>query len=332
MATLKEIADKLNVSITTVSRVLNFDTTLSVGDDIRKQIIETASDMNYKTPRNRMRLKSRNKPNIAVIHWYNSSEEVDDPYYIQIRRGIEQLAAKSNINTLLIYKGDHGYQLEGLADMQGIICIGKFSNEQIDEFLRISSNIVFVDSSPNEELFDSIVIDFHTAVREILTYLLNQGYKKIGYIGGIEYIGNNIRLGERRELVFRDYLFQRGKLDSDFIHVGNFSCESGYNLMKQALEKPKRAEVYFCASDAIAIGALRAIHEAGLKIPEDIGITGFNDNPMSQYTYPPLSSVHVYTEFMGEQALESLVGRIEGRTLPIKKVVPTKIIIRDTLK
>ncbi|MBN2604295.1 MAG: LacI family DNA-binding transcriptional regulator [Bacilli bacterium] len=332
MATLKEIADKLNVSITTVSRVLNFDTTLSVGDDIRKQIIETASDMNYKTPRNRMRLKSRNKPNIAVIHWYNSSEEVDDPYYIQIRRGIEQLAAKSNINTLLIYKGDHGYQLEGLSDMQGIICIGKFSNEQIDAFLHISPNIVFVDSSPNEELFDSIVIDFHTAVREILTYLLNQGYKKIGYIGGIEYIGNNIRLGERRELVFRDYLFQRGKLDSDFIHVGNFSCESGYNLMKQALEKPKRAEVYFCASDAIAIGALRAIHEAGLKIPEDIGITGFNDNPMSQYTYPPLSSVHVYTEFMGEQALESLVGRIEGRTLPIKKVVPTKIIIRDTLK
>jgi LacI family transcriptional regulator len=332
MATLKEIADKLNVSITTVSRVLNFDTSLSVGDDIRKQIIETASDLNYKTPRNRMRLKSRNKLNIAVIHWYNSSEEVDDPYYIQIRRGIEQLAAKSNINTVLVYKGDHGYQMEDLVDIQGIICIGKFSKEQIDSFLAFSTNIVFVDSSPNEELFDSIVIDFHTAVREILTYLLNQGYKKIGYIGGIEYIGNNIRLGERRELVFRDYLFQRGMLDLDYIHVGSFSCESGYNLMKQALESQKRAQVYFCASDAIAIGALRAIHEAGLKIPEDIGITGFNDNPMSQYTYPPLSSVHVYTEFMGEQALESLVDRIEGRTLPIKKVVPTKIIIRDTLK
>ncbi|MBU1020658.1 MAG: LacI family DNA-binding transcriptional regulator [Firmicutes bacterium] len=332
MATLKEIADKLNVSITTVSRVLNFDTTLSVGDDIRKKIIETATDMNYKTPRNRMRLKSRTKLDIAVIHWYSSSEEVDDPYYIQIRRGIEQLSAKSNINTVLIYKEADGYQIDDFEGVQGIICIGKFSNEQIELFQRVSNNIVFVDSSPNEEVFDSVVIDFHTAVRDILTHLVNQGYRKIGYIGGVEYIGNNVRLGERRELVFRDFLFQRGKLDTDYIHVGKFSCESGYNLMKEALKQEKRAEVYFCASDSIAIGALRAIHEAGLQIPRDIGITGFNDNPMSQYTYPPLSTVHVYTEFMGEQALGSLVERIEGRDLPIKKVVPTKIILRDTLK
>lgn len=332
MATLKEIADKLNVSITTVSRVLNLDTSLSVGDDIRKKIIETAADMNYKTPRNRMRLKSSKKLNIAIIHWYSSNEETDDPYYMQIRRGIEQLALKSNINTVLIYKSNDEYFFEDLEGMNGIICIGKFTKEQIALFESVSKNICFVDSSPNEDLFDSIVIDFKTAVCDILNFILERDYKKIGYIGGIEYIGKNVRLGEKRELVFRDFLQNRDMLFSEHIHVGSFSSESGYQLMKKALQSGNRAEVYFCASDTIAIGALKAIHEFGLKIPEDIGITGFDDNPMSRYTYPTLSTVHVYTEFMGEQALGSIIERIEGRSIPIKKIVPTKVVIRKSLK
>ena len=82
----------------------------------------------------------------------------------------------------------------------------------------------------------------------------------------------------------------------------------------------------------IAIGALRAIHEKGLKVPKDIGVFGFNDNHTSKYTYPPLSTVHVYTGFMGEQALYSVLEKIEGRKVPIKKVIPTKLVQRATLK
>ena len=78
MATLKEIAKKINVSITTVSRVLNNDTTLSVSDDIRKRIVKTASSMGYKTPRNRVRLKSNNRLKVAIINWYNFEDEVDN--------------------------------------------------------------------------------------------------------------------------------------------------------------------------------------------------------------------------------------------------------------
>ena len=96
--------------------------------------------------------------------------------------------------------------------------------------------------------------------------------------------------------------------------------------------KKEKAEAYFCANDSIALGALRAINEKGLCVPQDIGLVGFNDNPMSSYTSPPLSSVHVYTEFMGEQSLNSLIERIEGRDIPTKKIVPTKLMIRETLK
>lgn len=332
MSTLKEIASKVNVSITTVSRVLNHDTSLSVGEDIRSKIEKTAIKMNYKTPRNRLRLKSSNKLSIAIINWYNFSEVTDDPYYMQIRRGIEQLSIKSNINTSVIYKTNGEFILETIEDVQGIICIGKFSRKDISRFEKISKNLVFVDSSPNEKVFDSVVIDSHTAVTDILSHLVLKGYKKIGYFGGIEYISKSVKLGGKRELIFRDYLYKKALLDTSLIHVGKFTSESGYKLMKEALKGKKRAEVYFCASDLIAIGAIRAVHEIGLSIPKDIGVIGFNDIQSSKYTYPPLSTLHVYSEFMGEQALGLLIERIEGRQIAIKKTIPTKLVVRKTIK
>jgi len=332
MVTLKKIAEKLGVSITTVSRVLNQDKTLSVSDDLRKTIIETAKKMNYKTPRNRPSILSKNRYKIAIIHWYNVNEEMDDPYYMQIRRGIQQLAQKGGLDTTLIYKVNGKFSSLITQKFDGIICIGKFSSQQINQFLRVSKKIVFVDSSPDEEKYDSVIIDFNYAVKNVLRYIINKRYKKIGYLGGIEHISKNIRLGERRELVFRDYLYQKNLLNTSYIHVGSFTSESGYRLMKAALAKKDHAEVYFCANDTIALGALRAIHEKGLKVPTDVSIIGFNDNPTSNYTSPPLSTVHVYTEFMGEESLRSLIEIIEGRDVNMKKIIPTKLLIRKSLK
>ncbi len=330
MATLKQIAEKTKTSITTVSRVLNYDKTLSVSDEMRRKIIETASDMNYKTPRNRTKIKSSKKLRIGIVHWYSMNEEIDDPYYIQIRRGIEKLASKSQIETILIYKIKDSYDFKSAGKLDGLICVGKFSTAQINMFNRVTTSIVFVDSSPNEDKYDSIVIDFSEAVRNLLSEFIREGYSKIGYIGGVEYVSKQIKLGERRELVFREFLFERNKLDTKFIHIGSFTTESGYKLMQDALSKNEYAEAYFCANDSIALGAIRAIHEKGLRIPEDIAIIGFNDNPNSEFIYPALSTVRVYTEFMGEQALQSVCDKIEGRAIPIKKIIPTKLVKRDS--
>lgn len=331
MATLKDIAQKTGTSITTVSRVLNFDKTLSVSDEIRRKILETAKDMKYKPRRSRIGINPKHEYHIGIILWYDVKEEQDDPYYMQIRRGIEQLAIREQITTSLIYKNNDDFDLSSLSKVDGLICVGKFSSAQINQFKRLTSTLVFVDSSPDEELYDSIVIDFHTAVKDVLTFLLEEGYRTIGYLGGVEYVTKHIKLGERRELVFRDFLYQRNKLQTKFIHVGDFTIESGYKLMTEALQRKTRAEAYFCANDSIAFGALRAIHEAELQVPQDIALVGFNDNPSSAYTYPPLTTVHVPTEFMGEEALRSIQQILGGRTIPIKKIVPTKLVKRRTV-
>ncbi len=330
MATLKEIAEKTKTSITTVSRVLNYDKTLSVSDEIRRKIIETAAELNYRTPRNRTKISASKKLRIAIVHWYDMQEEIDDPYYMQIRRGVEKLAVKSQIDTSIIYKKNDTFDIKEIGKVDGLICVGKFSEAQINLFRRVTTSLVFVDSSPNEDEYDSVVIDFNKAVKDMLSTLIKEGYTKIGYLGGVEYVSKHIKLGERRELVFRDFLYQRNKLNTKYIHVGSFTAESGYSLMSEALSQKDHAQVYFCANDSIAFGALRAIHEKGLKIPEEIALVGFNDNANSEYTFPPLSSVRVFTEFMGEQALLSVCERIEGRAIPIRKIIPTNLVKRKS--
>ena len=330
MATLKEIAEKTHVSITTVSRVLNNDKSLSVGAKIRQKILDTARAMQYKTPRNRMRLKSSKELNVCIVHWYDIDQEMDDPYYMQIRMGIEKLAIESNINTDLVYK-QKGHYIFNDVCYDGLILVGKFSDEEIDLFKKRSNHLVFVDSSPRENEFDSIVIDFKSSVEMILTELIDRGYQSIGYLGGREVICDSISLGERREMVFKHFLNDKNLLDIRHIHVGEFSTESGYRLMIEALNEPM-AEVYFCANDNIAIGAMRAIREKGLNIPDDIGLVGFNDGTNSEFTFPPLSTLHVPTEDMGRQALASIVDLVEGRVIHIKKVLPTKLVTRASLK
>ncbi len=332
MATLNDIAKKCNVSIGSVSRVLNNDKSLNISDKVKQKILDTAKELNYKLPKRRNKYRQPFQTTIGIIHWYNQTQEIDDPYYEEIRMGIQSLALNSNVRTILKYKVGDGYELDDFENIDGLICIGKFSDKEIQQFSKISKKIVFVDFSPDENKFDSIVIDFVKAVEDLLQLFIDKGFKKIGYIGGREFVDKNIALGERREMEFKDFLTKNNMINENYILIGTFSNKSGYQLMKTALEDDDYAELYFCANDSIAMGALRAIYEKGLRVPEDIKIVGFNDNKASAYLSPPLSTIHVPTTFMGEQALLSVIEQIEGRTMHLKKVIPTKLVIRESFK
>ena len=332
MATIKVIAKKAGVSSATVSRVLNYDASLSVSDDKRKLILEIAEELDYVTPRQRMDKRTHLNMRIGLIHWYTIQQELEDPYYMSIRMGIEKQCYEQNIDIVKVYD-PHNYDFNQMSDVAGLIAIGKFSDEEIQRFKMVSPLIVFVDSSPFENEFDSIVIDFEKAVVGVIQHFIESGHKEIGYIGGREYVGKDkIPLGERREIVFRDYLIKCGLLDSASIYIGTFVAASGYELMKKAIESPQQLPTAFLiASDSMAIGALRALHEAGIKVPKEVAIIGFNDIPTSKYTVPPLASVRVYKEFMGETAVILLLERIlKKRTIAKKVIVPTELILRES--
>jgi LacI family transcriptional regulator len=123
-------------------------------------------------------------------------------------------------------------------EIQGLIAIGKFSKKQVKELLAVTKNIVFVDSSPDEERFDSIVIDFEKATEKVLDYFLEKGHERIGYIGGRGVTKDkSSKIEDPRESAFKRYLAEKGLLNKAFLFSGIFSVDDGHSLMKQAIKE-----------------------------------------------------------------------------------------------
>lgn len=327
MATIKDIAEKASVSIATVSRVLNYDESLNVADETKKRIFEAAEELNYVTIKERKGRK--NTHTIGIIHWYSDKEEIIDPYYLSIRMAIDRCCSKNLIKFLKIDDMENFNE-----NLDGIIAIGKFGDGEISKIRKLSKNIVFVDSSPDENLYDSVVIDFRKAVNEVMEYLTSLGHTKIAYIGGEEFVDKGKKqVLDYRQQTYIEFMEKRNLSFKDFIKLGKFTPASGYELMKKSLQNKNRPTAYFIANDSMAIGAYKAISEAGLKIPNDISIIGFNDISTAQFIIPPLTTVKVYTEFMGETAVDLIIERIKkDREISKKVIIPTKLIKRDSVE
>ncbi len=333
MATIKDIANTVGVSIATVSRVLNLDETLNVSDETRKRVLEVAEELNYIAIKER---KNKGKTyNIGIVYWYTDVQEINDPYFLSIRMAVERKCSEEEINFKNI---DLQRVLNGnfndYNNLDGIIAIGIFDNTDIDKIKKLSKNIVFIDSSPDEKIYDSIVVDFKNAVKESMEYLYELGHRKIGYIGGICYSRNEKSVFVNyREKTYKEFMDKTGYYKKEWILTGKFSPEDGYNLMKKALKEKEVPTAFFVASDPMAIGAYKAIFEAGLKIPDDISIIGFDDIYTAQFLAPSLTTVRVYKDIMGEIAVETLLDRIkQKRDLGRKIVLPTKLIKRESCR
>src|SRR5690349_6088173 len=148
MVTLKQIAEAVGVSPATVSRVLNFDQTLSVGAAKRQAIIETAEAMNYATPRARNRAGRQGLSKIALVHFLRPDQELIDPYYVALRLGIESRCQALKIETVKVYHTDSLPEASLLQGASGIIAIGRHDKNEIAWLKRHNRNIVFADFSP----------------------------------------------------------------------------------------------------------------------------------------------------------------------------------------
>jgi LacI family transcriptional regulator len=334
MATLKEIAHRAGVSPATVSRVLNYDTTLSVAPETKVRVFEVAEELDYKTVRMRKNKGRKNQRfNIAILDWYSQFELLDDPYYLYLMNAIEKECAQAGINTFKINKVNERYQVM-MDNPDGVIAIGKFAETEIGELAKYSTNIVFIDSSPQEKLFDSVTINVRLGITEALEYLIDLGHSRIGFIGGTV-------LGDRKEIspdnrkqCFTDLMEGYNMYNPDLILMGDkISFQNGYNLIKAARQSGKLPTALLIANDTMATGALRALDELKINVPRDISIIGFNDLPTSKYLIPPLTSIRVHLNFMAVTAIELLKERLDkGRRIAKKVLVPSELVVRKSCR
>ncbi len=325
MATIKDIAKKANVSAATVSRVLNYDTGLAVGQETKRKIFEAAEALNYTKYKNKQK---KAEQVIRLVQWYNAEEELADLYYLAIRLGIERKAEELNIQLVK-------ESLFELSQMKtdGTIALGKFDAKQIKRLKEMGQPLLFVDYDTMSAGFDSLVVDFHQAVDLVIDHFIKEGHERIAVLTGIEYTKDfHNEIIDPRLTIFNERLQQLRLLNSEYEITADFTVEGGYQAVHKFLQVTKKLPTaLFATSDAMAVGALKAIQAFGLKVPEDISVIGFNDVSVAKYVTPALSTVQVPTEWMGELALETILQLTKDEApVPRKITLGTKLMLRDS--
>lgn len=332
MATIKDIAQLAKVSQTTVSRVLNYDPSLSVSDQTKKKIFEVAEQLAYTKHK---KVKAIEKGKIVVFQWMTEKEELDDVYYLSLRMGAEKKILSLGYEVVRVFS-ETDFQWED--DFVGGISIGECGPEKMAELTTHLSEIVFLNVDLLSDKYDSVKVDFNQAVSSVIQFFVSQQYQSVGFIGGGDYldVASEKRIGrDPRTTAFEMYASLAGVYQERFVLLGDFNVETGYEQMKSAIQqfKDDLPKAFFLASDPLAVGALRALQEANIKVPEEVSLIGFNDSSVTKYVYPTLSSVKVYTELMGETSVELLMERLETEREIAKRIVlSTKLKLRGSTK
>lgn len=338
MATLKGIAKAVGVSVGTVSRVLNNDTTISVGDDTKIKIFEVAEEMQYKTLKQRKTVSKGklNKIRVGIVEMYNHSEQLQDPYYLLLRSVVEKECFDNEIEVVNLYKSEDKYKYIGNELLNGIIAIGKFTPEEVSILNDDFNNIVFLDSSPDDQNYDSVNINFRLGTEKALDYLMKLGHTEIGYIGSSktldDYKGKSF---DNRLKFFIEYMDSKGLYKEDYIlNTNDMTAMDGYEATIDMINRNKSMPTaFFVGTDTIATGVLKALYENNINVPNDVSIIGFNDVIASQHTIPPLTTVRVHIEHLASASVDLVMEKIiKNRKYCKKVIIPSELVIRESTK
>ena len=199
----------------------------------------------------------------------------------------------------------------------------------INKFSQITNNIVFVDSEVHENTYDCVTVDLGKITKNIVDFFVSAGYEKIGFIGARDHMN----IPDLRETAFKDYAKYRNVFTEKAFLIGDFTTVSGYSLTQKLLKEKCCPHALFVASDSIAIGALKALNESKIAIPDEVSLISINDIPSAKFTFPALSTVRIHSEIMGMQAVELLSEKLRTmRNIPVKIIVPTTLKLRETTK
>ncbi|WP_026568409.1 LacI family DNA-binding transcriptional regulator [Bacillus sp. UNC41MFS5] len=336
MATIKDVAEHANVSTATVSRILNNDPTLSVSEDTRKKVIEIVNELNYK-PLRRKNGKADKKTESNNIGLIMLNDETVDPYFQSIRLGVESICNQYSLNIVsTMTVGKSTITSESLSGLDGIIVIGDVDIEDLKEIYYENDNIVAVDYLPRVNTVDVVISDLEGATNQVLEYLIDLGHIDIAYLGGkgtVFGVSSNKTFDKEdtRRCAFEKIMKEKGLFNPANVLEGDWGPTSGYSLTKELLESGQLPSAIVVGSDPMALGVLRALHEANIQVPNEVSVFSFDDIEASAYMNPRLSTVKMHGDEMGRTAVKLLYDRLQGRTVPLKVVLPTELIFRDSV-
>lgn len=328
MATIKDVAKAADVSTATVSRVLNEDKTLKVLPETREKILKVASELNYS-----LRQKDKKKMlKIGIIQCYTFEQEIRDTYFLSILQGVEKYLRKKKIASTKVRYDDLDIK-KILEKVDGIICIGKFEHEHLELFNKMTSNIVLLDMDLSPITNTCISLDFDDAMLKVVAYFHSRGHKKIAFMGRNEYDELNLQTTSRKKS-FIKYCEHLGVDYEIYTTNHQMTGDEGYAVMNRVISGGNVPSALFCANDPLAMGAMQALLDVGIKVPDEVSIIGFNDVDACNFTRPTLSTIYAPSSEMGEIGASVLHNMIEGNDVfyPRRIQLPCQLVIRNSCK
>jgi len=326
MATIKDVAREAGVSVATVSRV--FNESGPVSEDTRRRIREVATRLQYTPHAGARSLITSKTSTIGVL-----LPDLYGEFFSEVIRGMDQTAQRHGYHLLVSGSHDAKDEIEAaLVAMRGRVDGVIAMSPHLDPPALIANvppslPVVLLNCPVDGDDYDALTIENRSGAYAMVRHLADLGHRAIAIIGGAE--GNydaSERLAGYRDAM-RDLGLERR---AEWEVPGDFTEASGYRAIAPLLALADRPAAIFAANDAMAIGALSALREAGLRVPDDIAVAGFDDIPLARYMSPPLSSVHVAIAELGARGVETLLHAIDSKNTHTRahQRLPTALVIR----
>lgn len=328
--TIHDIARELNISASTVSRALNDNPRISL--QTRERIKAAAAHLGYRPNTLASNLRNKKSNTIGIV-----VPLINRHFFSSVISGVEDIAFNAGYNVVISQSNDllskeinivqsmFSNRIDGL-----IISIAMQSDsfEHLKLFKKKNIPLVFFDRVVPEIETDKIVVDDFAGGFRVTQHLIDQGYQRIAHLAGTQ----NLLTYQHRKEGYMEALSKNGILfDESLVIVNTLTSDEGISAIEQLMNLPKPPDAIFCGNDTTALSSMIYLRDKGVRIPQDIGIVGFSNEPFSKVVSPSISTIAQPGFEMGQMAAELLIRQIETKERTYQTIVlPTELIIRES--
>lgn len=326
MATIKDVATRSRVSVATVSHVIN--NTRFVTPELRDRVVTAMRELDYEPDPLARGLRNKRTNMIALV-----IPDISNPYFPELARGVQDVANQNGYVAILcntdrdITQERRILHILSRQHVEGIII--NPAGVTADDVLPIQSRgvpIVVFGHQIAHPAFDAVMVDDHQASHDIVAHLITRGHRRIAHLGS-----PRPHSGRLRYEGYLQALQEHGlPLESDLVTEGPWTQKGGYGAVRVLLQRRPLPTAVFAANDLMAIGAMLGIQEAGLRIPDDIAVAGFDNIDQAACVTPSLTTVHQPKYEAGKKLAEILFHRLrkEAPLDPQHIILPYDLVIR----
>lgn len=328
--TIHDIARELNISASTVSRALNNNPRISL--KTKEKIRKIADELGYRPNTLASNLRNKKSNTIGIV-----VPLINRHFFSSVISGVEDVAYKAGYNVVISQSNDlFSKELNIVHSMfanrvDGLIISTAMQTENFDHlklFQKKNIPLVLFDREIPEIETDKIIIDDYAGGFKVTQHLIEQGYKRISHISG----PLNLRIYSQRKNGYLDALKKYGiEYDESLLLVNRLTTSDSVPAIQQLMNLPNPPDAIFCGNDTTALSVMIYLRDIGIRIPQDMGIVGFSDEPYSKVVSPSISTIAQPGFEMGQKAAELMIMKIEDKDKEFHTIVlPSELIIRES--